>query len=183
MVDRNQSSPEERESTPHPCDAPGLGPRAFLLAVMHDRQFPLAARMDAAARLLRLYGEESFARPKLCYRIEGFDSDHHCAEAERRGSVFEHRGSGSDHPGEMDNGKSQSNLLSRSNNHGSHDRQTGSPNLTTNTEPLTFDQIQEIKAAVQRLQPDIDLSSVPDHLTLCACGHWMLFPCKCASIN
>jgi hypothetical protein len=24
---------------------------------------------------------------------------------------------------------------------------------------------------------------VPDHLTLCECGHWMLFPCKCASIN
>jgi hypothetical protein len=24
---------------------------------------------------------------------------------------------------------------------------------------------------------------VPDHLTLCECGHWMLFPCKCASIH
>ena len=55
MADANQSPSEaDPEPTAHPCDAPGLGPRAFLLAIMHDRQFPLATRMDAAARLLPL---------------------------------------------------------------------------------------------------------------------------------
>jgi hypothetical protein len=60
MTEQNQSSPtpppalDDRESTGHPCDDPRLGPRAFLLAIMHDRQFPLATRMDAAARLLPL---------------------------------------------------------------------------------------------------------------------------------
>src|SRR6516162_376549 len=182
MTDQNQSSPTpQREPTAHPCDAPGLGPRAFLLAVMHDRTLALTHRMDAAARLLRLYGEESFRPPRLTYRIEGIDPDHLCAE--RRGSVFERRGSGSDHPPEADNRKSQPFLSGRSNNHASHDRTQGPSNIETNTEPLTFDQIQEIKAAVQRLHPDADLSQVPDHLTLCECGHWMLFPCKCVRVH
>jgi len=125
MTDKNQSPPtpppkqnesaqarQDQEPTVHACDDPRLGPRAFLLAVMHDRTLALTHRMDAAARLLRLFGEESFRPPRLTYRIEGFCSDHPCAEAERRSSAFERRGSSSDHTPE-DNGKSQSNLLSR----------------------------------------------------------------------
>jgi len=195
MTDKNQSPPtpppkqnesaqarQDQEPTVHACDDPRLGPRAFLLAVMHDRTLALTHRMDAAARLLRLFGEESFRPPRLTYRIEGFCSDHPCAEAERRSSAFERRGSSSDHAPE-DNGKSQSNLLSRPTNHHPHDGPPDPSKLTTNTEPLTFDQIQEIKAAVQRLHPDADLSQVPDHLTLCECGHWMLFPCKCVRVH
>src|SRR5262249_51536070 len=149
---------QDPEPTVHAYDDPRLGPRAFLLAIMHSPELPIRDRMDAAARLLRLYGPESFAPPKLCYRIEGIPSDHLCAE--RHGSGSERRGSSSDHPPEVDNG--QSNLLSRSNNHGSHDGQTGDPNfMTTNTDPLTFDQIQEIKAVVLQLRPDLSPSDIP----------------------
>jgi len=129
MTDKNQSPPtpppkqnesaqarQDQEPTVHACDDPRLGPRAFLLAVMHDRTLALTHRMDAAARLLRLF-PRGWGRPVLTYRIEGFDSDHHCAEAERRGSVSERRGSSSDHPPEgdheSDNRKLQLNLLSR----------------------------------------------------------------------
>src|SRR5262249_46859294 len=50
-----ESPHQDPEPTAHPCDAPGLSPRAFLLAVMHDPQLPVRERMKAASALLRIY--------------------------------------------------------------------------------------------------------------------------------
>jgi hypothetical protein len=138
---RNESEVQDSTSEARAYNDPRLGAKGFLLAVMHAPDLLIRDRMDAAARLLRLYGEESFAPPRFTHRIEGFDSDHHSSCPTARGSVFEHRGSSSDHPPEVDNRKSQSNLLSRSNNHPSHDGHPGPPNLTTNTDPPYLENI------------------------------------------
>src|SRR5262249_38876272 len=81
------------------------------------------------------------------------------------------------------NTNQQPNLSDLSNTHRPPDGAPGPSNIETNTEPLSFDDIQQIKAAVQRLHPDADPSQVPDPLPLCECGHWMLYPCKCASVH
>jgi hypothetical protein len=39
------------EPEDHAYNEPELSPKEFLLAVMHDRKVPLAARMDAAAKV------------------------------------------------------------------------------------------------------------------------------------
>jgi hypothetical protein len=38
----------------HPCDAHGLSPKEFLLAIMHDPSLPIQTRVNAAAELLPL---------------------------------------------------------------------------------------------------------------------------------
>ena len=71
MADQNPSpKAQDPEPTVHAYDNPHLGPRAFLLAVMHSAEVPIRDRIRAASELLRIYGEESF-RPRLTYRIEG----------------------------------------------------------------------------------------------------------------
>ncbi len=42
----------------HPCDAPGIEPRDFLYSVMRDQTMPISTRIDAAEKLLRIYGAE-----------------------------------------------------------------------------------------------------------------------------
>jgi len=39
----------------HPCNAPNLTAKQFLLAVMHDPQLPIRDRIRAASALLRIY--------------------------------------------------------------------------------------------------------------------------------
>src|SRR5262245_10054988 len=46
--------------------------------------------------------------------------------------------------------------------------------------PPTPAELQQIKAAVHALQPNFDPSQ-PIPLYLCACGHWLTFPCDCAT--
>jgi hypothetical protein len=54
-----------RDSTPHPCNAPGLSPLEFLHAVYRDPLLPMSIRIDAARGLLP-YTEPRPARPDLC---------------------------------------------------------------------------------------------------------------------
>lgn len=57
---------------------------------MRDRAISITHRLDAAAKLLRIYPHD-WDRPSLKYLLPEFPSEHHCTE---------HRGSGSDGPGE-----------------------------------------------------------------------------------
>jgi hypothetical protein len=44
---------------PRPYDAPGLGPREFLVKIMRDPMLPLSLRIDAASKALALSVEPS----------------------------------------------------------------------------------------------------------------------------
>ena len=148
----------------HPCDDPSLSATQFLYAIYRDPTFPISVRINAAARLLPL--TESVPRamapePRCTIVIGGIPTEDL----------------------DPDNTIQQSFSPSRSNTHHPHDGAPGPLTLREYAEPPTPDEIQQIKAAVQRLHPEADLSQVPDHLTLCECGHWMLFPCKCASVH
>ena len=160
----------------HAYDAPNISAKEFLLRVMHAPDVPIKDRIRAASSLLRLFPHD-WDPPQLKYVIGGIPSS--CARAAGLGTPSQDP----DFSADGKNRNQQSFLSDRSYNHYPRDRAQGPSNIETNTEPLSFDDIQQIKAAVQRLHPDADLSQVPDHLTLCECGHWMLFPCKCASIN
>src|SRR5262245_42443376 len=169
MTDMNPSA-KTHEPTIHLCDAPGLGPRAFLLAIMHDPQLPIHNRMHAAHKLLRIYVDES-VKPRLTYRIEGIPSCNSSSAEAEAGTADRITANDSD----------SSPLAQIPSRHS--DEAKAAVNIETNTDTLTPTDIQQIKAKVQQLYPDADLSNTPDHLTLCECVHWMLFPCKCASIN
>jgi hypothetical protein len=39
---------------------------------MHDRDTPLHIRVDAADKLLRIFGPDDFYPPRLTYKVEGF---------------------------------------------------------------------------------------------------------------
>jgi len=72
MANADQSPSEALGPSPthHSYDAPGLTPRAFLLAVMHDRHAPIRDRIKAASTLLRLYPHD-WDPPAFTYRIGG----------------------------------------------------------------------------------------------------------------
>jgi hypothetical protein len=80
MANADQSPSEAREPEPQVCgtahayDAPHIGPRAFLLAVMHDRHAPIRDRIKAASTLLRLFPYDWDA-PRLKYIIGGIPSE------------------------------------------------------------------------------------------------------------
>jgi hypothetical protein len=146
-----------------------------MLAVMHDPTVPIRDRMKAASLLLKIFPHES-VHPSLTIRIPSLSTD---AEA---GVPDERLGNGSHSP-------------EISHKAVSHSEEPKAPvNIETNTDPsnpdppflidysqpLTPTEIQEIKAAVHALRPDFDPSQLL-HLYLCACGHWLTFPCDCAS--
>jgi hypothetical protein len=184
MVDTNQSPPRtvaeitknsDADLPSHACDNPDLNALEFLLAVMHDRTFPLSVRMKAAE------GAAPYFTPRpgnsRHYPCVGYHLTYVIPDNLSLRQGHEPR------TPEQINANSQSKSQIRSNSH-HPSSETPAPLYTeTNSYPLSFDDIQQIKAAVQRLHPDADLSQLPDHLTLCECGHWIPFPCKCASIN
>jgi hypothetical protein len=72
MADTTQQTVSEaHEPAPHAYDAPGLSPRAFLLAIMRDRDAAIRDRVRAASTLLRLFGNDGFGPPRLTIVIGG----------------------------------------------------------------------------------------------------------------
>ena len=153
----------------HPCDNPSLSPIEFLRAVYRDPTIPLPDRIKAASALLPYTNSfpRSQAIPPRCKVIIGGlgPCDH---------------GPSSTLPGGSTENDSQNpEIAYKAPTHNLDD--PGSLNIEEIPPPLSFNEIQEIKAAIQRLHPDADLSHLPDHLQLCECGHWMPFPCKCVT--
>jgi hypothetical protein len=68
MVAKAEQTPKPDAATEHDYDKSGLSPRQFLYAVMRDRNAPIKTRVDAAAKLLRLYPEEGM-QPQYTIRI------------------------------------------------------------------------------------------------------------------
>jgi hypothetical protein len=72
-----RKTPAEAPGPAHPCNAPGLSPRAFLESIMHDHSLSLTTRIKAAALLLPL--TESVPAPITSIHckviIEGISSE------------------------------------------------------------------------------------------------------------
>src|SRR5262249_46921737 len=132
---------------------PHIGPREFLLRVMHDHDAPIRDRIRAASKLLRIYGEDSF-HPRLTIRIAPFPDCYSLSTSSESEATDERLGNGS-------------HSLEISHKAVSHSGRTQAPvNIETNLESLTFDQIVQ-------LVRDTDIDSLP----LCECGHRMFRPC------
>jgi hypothetical protein len=161
---RQTKSEIHEPSHRHAYDDPGITAREFLLRVMRDKDTPVRTRMKAASELLRLFGNDGFGSPRLTIVIGGIpDQD----------SVTRDPGA--------DNRNQQPNLSDRSYSSQPHDRELGHPNFEERyLDPLSPDDIQQIKAAVQALHPNADLSSIPTP-HLCPCGHWIVGSCDCPS--
>lgn len=176
-----RKSPSEAPGPAHPCDAPGLSPIEFLQAVYRDPLLPMSIRIDAARGLLP-YTEprptNSFP-PRCTIVIPPFSYEpwsEVCSPWPRE------EGRAPD----PTRNRSE-NLLSPTTNH-SHDADPGDPqNLTTNPEPsLVPDystppsptELQEIKAAINKLRPDLAHLPTPE-FHLCPCGHWIVGECGC----
>jgi len=169
MAEQNLSALNQ-DPAPHAYDAPNLTPVQFMLAVMRDTTLPLSIRLDAASKVA------PFTHP----RPRPFES--------RLYESIPHRGTivigGLPTEAQSETTEIGSHFSPSSHIPVPHSGEPKAPvNIETIIDPLSPTDIQQIKSVVQRLHPDADLSQTPDHLTLCECGHWMLFPCKCASIH
>ena len=161
----------------HAYNDPDLSPKEFLLAVMRSQHLPLSFRIkaaEAAAPYFTPRPGEARHYPCVGYHLTYVIPDNPALREALEPST---------EPPEQINGKSQSFSSAASNSRQPQLETPGPSNIETNSSPLTFDEIQEVKAAIQRLHPNADLSQLPDHLTLCECGHWVPFPCKCARIH
>src|SRR5262249_42580626 len=148
MADHNPSPPktESLHQAPEPShayDNPRLGPRDFLLAVMHSPEAAIKDRIRAASERLRIYGEDSFSPPQPKYVIGGTPSEAlgPCPASHRQGPAIERT-------------ENSSQKDSFAHIAPSHSGEGPSPlNIETDTPNLSFDDIQQVKAAVQRLHP------------------------------
>jgi hypothetical protein len=161
--------PQSAEPSPHPCDDPGLSPTEFLIRVMHDDLFSYSLRVKAAAALTAI--EAKAPIPPITIRIK----DPFCYEYAAR------------FPGLGINTKTQSKDQFRSDSRQPSSEtppplytETNShpPTLIDYSKPLSPYEIQEIKAAVHALRPDLAHLPIPTP-HLCACGHWIVGPCGC----
>ena len=177
----------------HAYNDPDLSPKEFLIAVMRSTHLPITIRIKAAEAAAPYFtprpGEARHypcVDAHLTYVIPDYPSLREACEPTTPDQTPPTEGH------EQNNENSQSFSWSALN---SHQPQLDDPrplNTETNSSPQTFidystpptpAEIQQVKAAIQRLHPDADLSQLPDHLTLCECGHWVPFPCKCARIH
>ena len=183
---------EGRGPQTHAYDDPNLGPLEFLLAVMRATHLPMATRIKAA----------SAAMPYTAPR-PNTNSFHIDAERIRckviipdMPELFLREGQGPRTPAkefaaedpEQDNTISQSFSVGRLNNHPAQSGDTPVLNIETNSYPPTLpdystpptpptpDELQAVKAAINRLRPDLAHLPIPEP-HLCACGHWMFGPC------
>jgi hypothetical protein len=165
---RTEFTHQDPGPSPHPCNAPDLSPIEFLQAIYRDRTFPLSTRIDAARALLP-YTEprptNSFP-PRCKIIIGGLGPYDH-------GSVTE--------DAEQINANSQSKSRIRPDNPQPSSETPGPTNIETNSYPATLidystpptpAELQEIKAAINALRPDLAHLPVPE-FHLCPCGHWI----------
>lgn len=152
----------------HAYDNPTISPIQFMLAVMRDTTLPLSIRLDAAAKVA------PFTHPIRANESRGYESIPYRCTIIIGGLPPEAQ--------DLTTGNN-SDSLQISHKTLNHSGEPQAPvNLTTIPSPPTPEEIQQIKAAVQALHPDADLSSLPEP-RLCECGHWMFYPCKCASVH
>jgi len=172
-----RKSPSEAPGPAHPCDAPGLSPIEFLQAIYRDPLLPMSIRIEAARGLL------PYTEPRLasvppshigCTIVIGGlgPCDYGSASPEPRPPA-DPTGNHSQNP------FGAKITLTR-------DGDPGNPvNIETTFHPQSLRdystlptpaELQEIKAAINKLRPDLAHLPIPEP-RLCQCGHWMFGPC------
>jgi hypothetical protein len=179
-----RKSPSEAPGPAHPCDAPGLSPIEFLQAVYRDPRLPMSIRIDAARGLLPYTEPRPASIPSshigCTIIIGGIPSGD-------LGPCDTARGAGpADDPTVPTRNHSQNPFGAQITlTHGDDtvaplNLETTSypPSLPDYSTPPTPAELQEIKAAINKLRPDLAHLPIPTP-HLCACGHWIFGPCSC----
>ena len=174
MKDFVRKSPSE---APHPCDAPGLSPIEFLQAVYRDPLLPMSIRIDAARGLLP-YTEPRPASIPLshigCTIVIGGLGDHGSASPSP-----EPRSPADPTEFHSQNPSGAQITVPRDGEPGDPvniETTSYPPSLPDYSTPPSLTELQEIKAAINRLRPDLAHLPIPEP-HLCACGHWIFGPC------
>jgi hypothetical protein len=144
----------------HAYDDPDLSPIEFLLAVMRDTSLPLPIRISAASAVA------PYQHPRSRQDIVPY----HC-KIIIGGLPPPEPGAGAD-----PTGFHSQDLRSASINVTHGDEAVNLVNIETTSSPPSLAEIEEIKAAVHALRPDLAHLPIPEP-RLCACGHWMFGPC------
>src|SRR5262249_45368088 len=160
----------------HPCNNPNLSPEEFLQRVMVDDTFSMALRVKAAAALTSIQTKAPV--PPITIHIKDPYSHEYLT---RFPWLKEFAAKGP----EQVNTNSQSKSRIRPDSHHPQsgpqapvytERTSNPPTFIDYSKPPTPEEIQEIKAAINKLRPDLAHLPVPTP-HLCGCGHWMFGPC------
>jgi hypothetical protein len=156
--------------TTHTYDDPDLDPLAFLTAVYHATHLPMSIRIEAASALLPY--TNSVPRKVQGYVpcriiIGGFGTDPSPTNEESQS--FSISRSDNRHPQSEDQGPSNTENPFPSLN-------TETSSNTLYSEPPSPTEIKEIKAAINKLRPELAHLPVPE-FHFCKCGHWICGPC------
>jgi hypothetical protein len=179
MTDQNRSAKaQEPEPTARPYNNPNLSPIEFLEAAMHCDTLSIALRVKAARALTSIHTKAP--QPPVTIRIKDPYSHEYLAR-------FPWLKEFATKDPEQTNAISQSKSRIRSNSHQPSsetppplytETNSNSPSLIDYSKPPTPEEIQQIKAAVHALRPDLAHLPVPE-FHLCPCGHWITgsYPC------
>ena len=156
----------------HAYNDPDLSPIEFLCAVYRDSSLLMSIRIDAAR------GALPFTEP----RPARAPSSHVGCKV-----IIGGLGPCATDPPEQINENLQSFSISADNSCQPSSEPPAPAKTETNSYPQTFidystpptpAELQEIKAVINRLRPDLAHLPVPEP-HLCACGHWIFGPCGC----
>jgi hypothetical protein len=154
--------------TTHLYNDPSLSATEFLTAVMRATHLPMTSRIQAASALLPY--TNSFP-PK----VQGYVS-HHCKII--IGGMGPPPGSTGNH---SQNPDPTSITVTRDDDTGDLQNIETTPEpspLIDYSTPPTPAELQEIKAAINALRPDLAHLPIPEP-HLCRCGHWVVGDCGC----
>src|SRR5262249_55583441 len=162
----------------HPCNNQNLSPEEFLQRVMVDDTFSMTLRVKAAAALTSIQTKAHV--PPITIRIK----DPYCHEYLARFPWLKEFAAKDP---EQINENSQSKSRIRPDNPQPSSETPGPTNIETNSYPPTLigyskpptpAELQEIKAAINALRPDLAHLPTPE-FHLCPCGHWITgtYPC------
>ena len=169
----------------HPCNNPNLSPEEFLQRVMVDDTFSMALRVKAAAALTSIQTKAPV--PPITIHIKDPYSYEYLAR-------FPWLKEFATKDPEQVNTISQSKDRIRPDNPQLSSETPGPLNTETPSPPQTFKpflstpgpsyiehtEILQVKAAVNKLRPDLAHLPLPDQFYHCSCWDcWFTFPCDC----
>ena len=165
-----RKTPAEAPGPAHPCDAPGLSPLQFLYAVFRDRTFPMSVRIEAARILLPLTEPRPASSVPSRIGCKIIIPELPTEALERLTANHSHF-SASSHIVPSHSGETQGPPILRD------DTEPPNPEpFIDYSQPLSPSEIEEIKAAVDRLRPDLSHLPAPQPHLCSHCGHWMVGP-------
>jgi len=166
MADRILPADHGSAPATHAYNVPGLSSLDFLRAVMEDEQLPMSYRIEAAKALLPFttpYPRSQIIPPRCTVVIPPLEPRTPDPSA------------GDPTGNHSQNRVLPNTTLTRNDEAGDPVKLRGEPEPSTfidYSQPHTPSELAEIKAAIDRLRPDLAHFPVPE-FHLCPCGHWI----------